>query len=255
VDGKNLPRQLVDTLDRGEQAPVPLMAGHTSGEIRGLRFLLPQLPDSAEAYESEIRARYGDLAETYLRLYPPVELEGTQLAASRDVVFGWASERLVRKQAEIGQPSYLYYFDHDYPAAAAADLTEFHASEVPFVFGSFGATPAGWPAIEDNAEERRISDAMLDYWTGFARDGRPIASNGPDWETFAPNRTYVTFENAPRQSAPFMPGMYELHEQVMCRRREDGAQSWNWRSGSAAPVLPPATAECLAGNGASALQP
>lgn len=244
IDGKILPRQLVDTFDRGEQAPVPLMAGFTSGEVRGLRFLLPPLPASAGAYESEVRARYGDLADAYLRLYPPRDLAQTGLAASRDVVFGWASERLVRRQAAIGQSSYLFYFDHDYPAAAAADLTAFHASEVPFVFGSFDATPAWWPAIPDTAEQRRISNSMLDYWTSFARNGRPLAHGGPAWRPFSPDRAYMAFGTAPVLSAQFMPGMYELHEQVMCRRRLSGAQSWNWRSGGTAPVLPPAAPEC-----------
>lgn len=245
IDGKILPRQLVDTFDRGEQAPVPLLAGFTSGEVRGLRFLLPPLPASPDAYAKEIRDRYGALAETYLRLYPPTaDPEQTRLAASRDVVFGWASERLVRSQAAAGQPSYLYYFDHDYPAAAAADLTAFHASEVPFVFGTLTGLPAWWPAIPDTAEHRGVSDAMLDYWTSFARTGRPTAENGPDWEPFGPDRAYMTFGKSPLLSRSFMPGMYELHEQVMCRRRQSGAQSWNWRSGSLAPALPPQTGIC-----------
>lgn len=244
IDGKILPRQLVDTFDRGEQAPVPLMAGFTSGEVRGLRFLLPPLPASAEAYETEIRARYGDLAETYLRLYPPRDLQQTDLAASRDVVFGWASERLVRKQAAIGQPSYLYFFDHDYPSAAAADLTAFHASEVPFVFGTFDATPTWWPAIPDTPEQRIISDAMLDYWTSFARGGQPHARNAPAWRRFSQDRAYMAFNTAPALQRQFMPGVYELHEEVMCRRRLSGAQSWNWRSGGTAPVLPPAASQC-----------
>lgn len=245
IDGKILPRQLVDTFDRGEQARIPVMVGFNSGEVRGLRFLLPPLPTTAEAYVSDIRARYGDLADTWLQLYPPASPEQTRLAASRDVVFGWASERLVRSQSAIGQPSYLYYFDHDYPAAAAADLTAFHASEVPFVFGTFGGTPAGWPAIPDTAEQRAISDAMLDYWTSFARTGRPTAKAGPDWDVFAANRAAMTFGKAPVLSRRFMPGMYELHEQVMCRRRQDGSQSWNWRSGSLAPAAPRPTAACL----------
>jgi len=246
VDGKILKRQLVDTFERGEQARVPLLAGFTSGEIRGLRFLLPPLPADQETYVTDVRARYGNLADTYLRLYPPVDLAQTQLAASRDVVFGWASERLVRNQAAIGQPSYLYVFDHDYPAAAAADLTAFHASEVPFVFGTLTRTPSFWPAIPDTAQERGLSDAMLDYWTSFARTGRPTAANGPDWDPFAQDHAYMTFSDAPALSRRFMPGMYDLHEQVMCRRRAGGQQSWNWRSGSQAPVLPPPVSACPA---------
>lgn len=247
IDGRVLPRQLVDTFDRGEQAPVPLMAGFTSGEIRSLRFLLPPAPASAETYANEIKARYGDLADDYLRLYPPRDLEQTQLAATRDVVFGWAAERLVRTQAAIGQNAFLYYFDHDYPSAAAADLTAFHASEVPFVFGTFEHLPAGWPAIPDTTGERQFAGAMLDYWTSFARDGRPLATNGPAWEAFAPNGTYMNLGETPRLSKQFMPGMYELHEQIMCRRREAGAHSWNWRAGSIAPTISGPTAQCSSG--------
>jgi len=244
VDGRILPDQLPDMFDRGAQAPVPLMAGFNSGEIRGLRFLLPPVPASAEAYAADIRTRYGDLADAYLRLYPGADAEQTRLASTRDVVFGWAVERLARKQAAIGRSSYVYYFDHDYPAARAADLTAFHAAEVPFVFGTFDATPPGWPAIQDVPSERRISDAMLDYWTSFARTGHPTAAGGPDWPPFAPGRNVMTFADAPRLARDFMPGMYELHEQIMCRRRQDGTQSWDWRTSSTAPPLPPPAPAC-----------
>src|SRR3546814_7718958 len=53
IDGRILPRQLVDTFDRGEQARVPLIAGLNSGEIRSLRFLLPPNPARAAAYEAK----------------------------------------------------------------------------------------------------------------------------------------------------------------------------------------------------------
>lgn len=245
IDGHVLPRQLIDTFERGEQAPAPLIAGFNSGEIRSLRFLLPPAANE-ETYARDVRARYGDLAETYLRLYPPHDVEQMQLAATRDVVFGWAAERLVRNQAALGQPSYLYYFDHDYPSAAAADLTAFHASEVPFVFGTFENTPAGWPVIANSAEEREFSNAMLDYWTSFARDGRPSARQAPAWEAFAPRRAYMHLGASPRPSLQLLPGMFELHEQVACRRRQDGSQSWNWRTGSTAPILPGPTQRCVA---------
>lgn len=244
IDGKILPRQLVDTFDRGEQAAVPLMAGLTSGEVRSLRHLLPPAPASAEVYANDVRSRYADLADEYLRLYPPHDLEQTQLAATRDAVFGWASERLVRNQAAIGQRSFLYLFDHDYPSAAAANLNAFHASEVPFVFGTLEHTPADWPPIPKIASERDLSGAMLDYWTSFARDGQPTATNGPTWEPFHPNRIYMIFGATPRLSQPFMPGMYELHEQIMCRRRASGTQSWNWSTGSIAPPLPAPVQQC-----------
>jgi para-nitrobenzyl esterase len=112
------------------------------------------------------------------------------------------------------------------------------------VFGTFEAIPAGWPAIPNTPGERQLAGAMLDYWTSFAHSGRPSAANGPAWESFAPNRSYMLFGDAPRLSQQFMPGMYELHEQIMCRRRQAGTQSWNWRTGSIAPTLPASMPGC-----------
>ena len=247
IDGKILRRQLVDTFDRGEQAPVPLIAGFNSGEIRSLRHLLPPVPQDADAYVRDIRARYVDLADAYLRLYPPSGgLAQNGLDSTRDAVFGWASERLVRKQADIGQPAFLYYFSHSYPSADAAGLAGFHAEEVPFVFGTMTATPPAWPAVPDTAAERRVSAAMLDYWTSFARGGKPSSAHGATWNAFASHGAFMAFADAPRAATGLMPGMYALHEQVLCRRRAAGSQSWNWRTGSAAPVLPPPTAGCAA---------
>lgn len=246
IDGKILTRQIVDTFDRGEQAPVPLIAGFNSGEIRSLRFLLPPMPADADAYTRAIRARYGDLADAYLRLYPARDFEQTLLAATRDTVFGWTAERLVRKQAEIGQPSFLYYFDHGYPSEDAANLRAMHASEVPFVFGTIESTPPHWPAIPRTADQRRLSNEMVDYWTSFARNAKPTTALGPDWTSFAPDHTAMIFDESAHLKTDFMPGMYALHEQIVCRRRASGSQSWTWRTGSSAAILPAATPACAA---------
>src|SRR5690606_9189454 len=71
VDGKVLPAQLVEVFDLGEQAPVPILAGFNEGEIRSLRFLLPPVPADGAAYEAELRARYGDLADAVAPRDPP----------------------------------------------------------------------------------------------------------------------------------------------------------------------------------------
>lgn len=244
IDGVVLKHQLVDTFDRGEQAPVPVIAGFNAGEARTLRQLLPPQAASGDAYVAAVRANYGDLADRFLALYPPGDLTETRLSAARDVTFGWTAERLARNQAALGQRGYVYYFDHNYPAAAAAGVTAFHASEVPFVFGTFAATPPNWPKIPDAPAEHALSDAMLDYWTSFARTGTPLRDGLPAWRPFVQDDAVMEFGATPRLLADFMPGMYALHEEAMCRRRAAGTQSWNWRAGSTAPVLPPPTSAC-----------
>src|SRR3546814_15301717 len=83
VGGTIVPRQLVETFDRSEQAPVPILAGFNSGEIRSLRFLLPKPPADTAAYEAAIRANYGEFADAFLARYPAKTIEDSMLAATR----------------------------------------------------------------------------------------------------------------------------------------------------------------------------
>jgi para-nitrobenzyl esterase len=244
IDGHLLLRQLVDVFDRGEQAPVPLLAGFNSGEIRSLRILAPQPPASTTEYETVIRDRYLDLADEFLRLYPSANMQESILATTRDALYGWTAQRLVRKQTALGQPSFLYFFDHGYPAADAAGLHGFHASELPYVFGTFDGTPPLWPKIPEAAQERRLSDAMIGYWSSFARTGKPQAANEPDWPPFGTTGAYMKFEEAPQPSDHLLPGMYEFIEETVCRRRASGDMAWNWNVGLYSPKLPAQQAQC-----------
>ena len=244
VDGKVLPMQIVEAFDRGEQAKVPLLAGFNSGEIRSLRALAPPVPANAAAYESVIRDRYRDLADAFLKLYPSTNLEESILATTRDALYGWTAQRMAIKQTAAGAPAYLYMFDHGYPAADSAGLHAFHASELPYVFGTLDRLSANWPKPPKTATEMALSDAMIGYWTSFARTGKPVAAGAPGWSAYGESGAFMHFEATPRISKDLLPGMYPFVEQVVCRRRAVGDQSWNWNVGLVSPPLPPAAAGC-----------
>lgn len=244
IDGRILPEQLVQIFDRGEQAPVPLLVGFNQGEIRSMRALAPPAPASAADYEAAIRSRYGDLADSFLAVYPASDLGESVLAATRDALYGWTAERMARRQTALGQPAFVYLFDHGYPAADEADLHAFHAAEIPYVFGGLDRTPPRWPAIPDTPEERGLSDAMMAYWASFARDGVPTAPDQPAWPAYDQARSYMAFEAGPVARERLMPGMFELRETEVCRRRVTGGTPWNWAVGVVAAPLPPAASAC-----------
>jgi para-nitrobenzyl esterase len=244
ADGKYLPRQLVDVFDRGEQAPVPLMAGFTSGEIRSLRILAPKPPATSAEYETVIRDRYADLADEFLRLYPSSDMPESVLAAARDGLYSWTAERLAKKQAALGQPSFLFLWDHAYAAADNAGLHAFHASELPYEFGNFDRTGPLWSKVPETPQERALSDAMIGYVIGFARAGKPQAAAAADWPAYGPNGAYMAFEDVPRPAQQLYPGMYELIENVVCRRHASGDQAWNWNVGLLSPKLPAKAPQC-----------
>ncbi len=244
VDGKVLTGQLVDVFDRGEQAPVPILAGFNGGEIRTLRHLLPPKPPDAASYERTIAEKYGDLTDLFLRLYPSGNLEESMLAVTRDALYAWTAERLVRSQTAQGQKGYYYLFDHAYPASDEKGLNAFHAAEIPYVFGTMGRTPPYWPKAPDTPAERSLSAAMTDYWASFARDGKPVAKGQPDWPVYGKDEGYMAFIDSPKPGRQLMPGMFKLHETAICRRRAAGTMPWNWNTGLVSPVLPPGGKGC-----------
>ena len=244
IDGKVVTRQLVETFDRGEQAPVPILAGFNSGEIRSLRFLLPKPPADAAEYEATIRANYGEFADAFLARYPAKTIEDSMLAATRDAMYGWTAERLASNQATLGQPAYFYIFDHGYPAMEQWGLHAFHASELPYVFGTAGKTPELWPKIPDTLAERKLARAIGDYWASFAKSGTPQAADAPDWPDYADDRGFLHFAQEPVAAHNLFPGTAALHEAVVCRRRAAGDIPWNWNIGLASPPLPPKAEGC-----------
>lgn len=230
VDGWALPAQIVEIFDRQEQAMVPVLMGFNRNEIYPvlMGFLPRNLPDSRAVYESGIEKRYGDLAPEFLRLYPGSNIRSSMLAARRDAVFGWSAMRIVRDQAKAGIPSYLYFFDHAYPAAQARGLHAFHGSELPYTFGHVGketVLPPNWP-VPVGPKEHALSDAMIAYWTSFARTGIPKATGQPDWQPYAPRKSYMDFVETPVPSTHLMPGMFKIQEEIVHRARRAGDQPW-----------------------------
>jgi len=90
----------------------------------------------------------------------------------------------------------------------------------------------------------KFSDAMIGYWSSFARNGRPQAANEPDWPAFGSTNAYMSFDDAPHPSDHLLPGTYEFNEKVVCRRRASGDQAWHWAVGIASVKIPGQTAQC-----------
>jgi para-nitrobenzyl esterase len=244
VDGDVLPDQLATIFEKGRQAPVPLLAGFNQGEIRSLTVLAPPVPASAAAYETTIRNAYGDLADTFLEHYPSNDMWESILATTRDALYGWTAERLVRNQEAIGQPAYLYLWDHAYPDADKAGLHAFHASELPYVFDNFEGTGPLWPKNPDTPDEHALADAVSNYWMSFAKTGVPSADHAPPWPVYGSDRAFMHFVETPVPETGMYPGMFEFNEEVVCRRKAAGNLFWGWNVGLASPPLPPKSDPC-----------
>ncbi|MGH6909929.1 MAG: hypothetical protein ACREEG_07055, partial [Phenylobacterium sp.] len=101
-----------------------------------------------------------------------------------------------------------------------------------------------WPAAPDTAAEKGLQDAILAYWTQFARTGAPGTAHGVAWPRYGATPRFLRFHAEPVAGVDPARGAYALHEEAVCRRRAAGDQSWIVNIGAGASRLPPPIKGC-----------
>src|SRR5665213_404265 len=182
IDGWFLPEDVGTAFAEHRQNDMPLLAGSNKDE--GTFFLQPT---TAEKFIERSRARYGDRADAFLKLYPAAsdeEANASQLAAFRDelafVMRTWA-----RAQTKTGRSkAFLYYFTHDPPPPAGATSRggfgsgATHGSEAQYVFQNL-LPPRAWTDLD-----HQVSDMLSSYWVNFATNGDPNGKGLAKWPAF-----------------------------------------------------------------------
>ncbi|SEG95919.1 para-nitrobenzyl esterase [Nonomuraea solani] len=201
IGGPLLPRDPADAFAGGRFNRVPVMHGITrdehvsfSQEVAGA----PPLTD--EGYVREINAFYGDKAAEVLARYPLEKYgeAGTSRAgaAMKSVMTDhlWASPATRTNHLLAGHvPTYAYEFaDRRAPWVSSTPVVPsfptgaFHASELQYLFEAdyfAGRTLS--------AAQSRLSDAMIGYWSRFARNGDPNGRGTPFWPAVRAGRDDV----------------------------------------------------------------
>jgi enterochelin esterase family protein len=176
-----------------------------------------------------VRERYGSFADSLLKAYPTNETTVPKTARDlmRDAAFGWGTWTWARLQANLGKSNaYYYYFDQhqDYPAdSLQAGHGSPHGMEVEYVFGH----PTGGPAGKPSATDLAISDAMMTYWTNFAKYGDPNGQGMLKWPAFSDQNPVLMYFAGTAHTGPVpnVEGLKALDAYFAWRRASEGVRA------------------------------
>jgi para-nitrobenzyl esterase len=211
VEGYLVPEDLSLTFANGRQQNVDTLLGSNKDE--GTFFV--RSAGAADAYVKDVRQRFGEMADSYLKMYPggsPEEAYTSQLAGYRDEVT-WLMRTWAESQARRGQSkSYVYYFTQEPPVATGQqNRGATHTAELNYVFNNLLPGPAWTEA------DRSLADTMSSYWVNFAVTGDPNGKGLPVWPVYrdkATGRAMVLGGGKVEPEAPPNTAMLALYDSL-----------------------------------------
>ena len=197
VDGTLLTQTIAAAFVSGQFNQVPVIAGTNHDEYRlfvatGYDLVGNPILTSTE-YDTAVNALWGStLAPSVLALYPfsSYPFGGEALGASgTDGVFSCPARNVDQALSQL-VPIYAYEFnDENAPPPQSAfgglltfPLGAYHSAELQYLFPGidvFGLQ------VSLSPEQKKLSQAMVSYWTQFAKTGNPNSLGEPPWSPYS----------------------------------------------------------------------
>ncbi|MEW6553994.1 MAG: carboxylesterase/lipase family protein [Actinomycetota bacterium] len=178
VDGYLLPEVPSEAFAAGGQHAVPLLTGVNANE--GTIFL----PDvTLNQYQLMGNYLYGEYATEVEALYPAQTETEVKAAMDRlitEMGFGASARFTADCMEKVDEPAYLYLFNQAPSDPRVQQLGVFHGLEIMYVFGNLDKVAMEGVTEADHA----LSEAMMDYWTSFAKEGDPNGGAAAAWPVY-----------------------------------------------------------------------
>ena len=185
IDGWFLPESPFAIFEKGEQAPVPLLAGWNNEEMN-YRALLGSEAPTKENFAKAVQRLYGEKAADILAAYAPqtdADVEAVATALAGDRFIGYSTWKWIELHSRTAGPVYRYLYERARPATTAGgngSKGAVHSAEIEYALGNLSTnTVFAW-----TDEDRAVSKTMQDYFANFIKRADPNGAGLPAWPAF-----------------------------------------------------------------------
>ena len=204
VDGKTLPDDPALLFSAGKFPSVALIAGTNADE--GTLFGGPPVRDRA-ALSQKLVKQFGDHSDRVLATYPSVTDASANDTSTRmlgDVLFLQGTRSVLNAASKANPKTFQYQFTRVSGVGKRLKWGSFHASELPYVFGTlpdsvFGTGPSFFGDFSVGPDDytdldAKLSKAMNGAWVRFAKTGSPNGPGLASWPAFTgAKQSYLEF--------------------------------------------------------------
>jgi para-nitrobenzyl esterase len=187
IDGYLLKAKPSELLKKGDFNHVPFLVGSNKNEFNIRLATMPgAMCMTRTQVNKTIRAMMGERADDILKLYSFDDYRHPWQLAAAAYTDGFGSRAFdAAESASAFTPVFLYRFDWQ-SEALGKNLGSFHGLELPFVFGTLDAPGPLHLVLTKRAVKSgaQVSEAMMDYWTNFAKSGNPNGSGLANWPLY-----------------------------------------------------------------------
>jgi para-nitrobenzyl esterase len=196
---------------------VPVLVGSNANEWTTLSNPAT-FPKTIDDFHKRIAAQFPGMANEFDAVYPvktEADIAEAMLGVGRDATFTLEMRTWARMVAAGGRKAFLYQFTHVPPSPNATAWGAYHASEIPYVFGTL--RNRSWPFTETDFA---LSDRMSSYWVNFASTGDPNGKALPAWAPYdAGDEPYMELGDRVQIKHHLLKAQLDFLEQSQRRRQ------------------------------------
>ncbi len=176
LDEYVLPTNFLNHFKEGKHNNVALMMGWVTGDGG----LFGKSAITADKFVQQAKEKYGDNADTYLKIFLANTDEEAQASEAKIALFNFAALPAHLLAVYNSKPAFIYqssYIPTDKPGFP--NYGAFHTSEVPYALHTLHLWNRPWQKNDYDVQEM-----MSSYWIQFIKTGNPNGNGLPNWSAY-----------------------------------------------------------------------